>query len=407
MGPAIPGTAPVWGLILARGDGSTVWDVEGNRYVDLAAGFGSLLLGHSHPEVISALKSQADVLLQAMGDLFSSDLRIELAEAICAHVPLHEPQLIFGQSGADAISSALKTAMLHTGRCEFIACRGAYHGLSFGPLASCGLRESYRAPFQSALATTHFVEYPDRDAKHILLETERLLSEHKIAAFVLEPILGRGGVRRCEPDTIKELHQLCARYGALLILDEIWTGLGRCGAWFATPKVETNNSTDRALACDMVCLGKGLGGGVPISACVAPKSIMASWSRAAEVVDTTTFAAAPLACATALATFKVLTRDALPERAQRLGAAAVSSLSNMLGDLPVQIRGYGLMLALDLGKQAGAAVEVLRRSLDRGVLVSTGGGQREVVVLTPALTIDKDVLSFALGELADCVREVY
>ncbi len=187
-------------------------------------------------------------------------------------------------------------------------------------------------------------------------------------------------------------------HGALLIADEIWTGLGRAGSWV--------RSVAEGVTPDLLCFGKGLGGGLPLSALVGRRSVMAAWERTEEVVDTSTFAGAPLACATALATLDTLSREKLPERSLALGTAWSADLATMLADLPrVSVRGAGLMLGVDLGPHPGAAVRVVRALLERGFLATTGGGQREVLVLTPPLTIAEPLLAAATTAVAEAVRE--
>lgn len=421
MGPQVDPAAPPFGIVLRRGLGANVWDVDDNRYVDLAAGFGALLLGHAHPDVQSAVNRQMGLLSQAMGDLYPSDIKLELAERLVALVPWDDAQVIFGQSGADALSSALKTALLVTGRRRVVGFTGAYHGLSFGPLHVCGLRESYRSPFAAALGLeTELVQYPDiasepgaaANPARVLEQLEAALRSNTVAAVVVEPILGRGGVRPLPAAWLAELHAACRRAGTLLIADEIWTGLGRAGHWLAgCPDWDPTRARAGAeYPADIVCLGKGLGGGVPVSACIAPKAWMQAWSRSAEVVDTSTFAGAPLACAAALTTLDVLAREQLVHRSLALGERVKQALELALADVPapfgVSIRGQGLMLAVDCGARPGAAFGVMSRLLDQGVLVSTGGGKREVVVLTPPLTIDEGVIFECVPLIADAVRAV-
>jgi 4-aminobutyrate aminotransferase/(S)-3-amino-2-methylpropionate transaminase len=192
------------------------------------------------------------------------------------------------------------------------------------------------------------------------------------------------------------VHERARRHGALLVVDEIWTGLGRSGQWL--------HSDTWGLTPELVCLGKGLGGGLPISACLGSSQLMACWSREAEVVHTSTFAGAPLACVTALATLDALRRGKLVERARMIGDAWQQRLSARLAPLGLQVRGQGLMLGVDLGGRPGAAVTVLRALLERGYLTSTGGGQRETLVLTPPLTIAEALLERFDDALSDVLH---
>lgn len=390
MGPVPTPDAPPATVVLASGKGANVLDVDGNRYVDLAAGFGALLLGHAPPEVRRVLELQLDRLWQALGDVLPSDAKIGLCERLTRLLGAPgEWQAILGQSGADAVSAALKTAALATGRPGVLAFEGAYHGLGYGPLAACGLRGSYRAPFAEQLnAHVVFAPYPgdEEGAERALAVAAEALATGRIGATLIEPILGRGG---CVVPPDRFLRDLAARTrtaGALLVADEIWTGLGRAGAMLRSRAV--------GIDPDLVCLGKGLGGGLPISACLGRRDVMACWRRAEEVVHTSTFAGAPLACAAALATLDTLSRSRLAERSARLGTAWLEMLHAELRDAPGvrALRGAGLMIGVELEGGAGSASSAARALLGRGYVVSTGGGSREVLVLTPPLNVDERLL---------------
>jgi 4-aminobutyrate aminotransferase-like enzyme len=399
MGPRVSGrpTATVY----ASGKGSNVIDADGNRYVDLAAGFGALLLGHAHPRVLGAIELEAPRLMQALGDVYPSEPKIALASRLAELFPEAGARVLFGQSGADAVSAALKTAVLHTGRPGVLAFHGAYHGLSYAPLAALGLRASYREPFVEQLNRhVTFVDTPrDEASADAALERARVaLASGEIGAVLFEPILGRGGVVVPPPDFLGELARLARGAGALTVADEIWTGLGRAGKWLCSSE----------LAPDLVCLGKGLGGGLPISACVGRGDAMRAWSREPEVVHTSTFAGAPLACVTALATLDVLSRGGLVSRSAELGQTWLAALRAALADVPgvVEVRGAGLMIGVDLGERPGAAAELMQLLLERGYIVSTGGEQRDVVVLTPPLVIVESLLHAFVPALVDALWEL-
>jgi 4-aminobutyrate aminotransferase/(S)-3-amino-2-methylpropionate transaminase len=397
MGPA-PQPGPPSGIVYATGRGSNVTDVDGNRYVDLAGGFGALLLGHLHPAVQRVISLQSERLLQALGDLYPADAKIALLERLTRLYPEPGAKGIVAQSGSDALAAALKTAKLATGRSGVLAFSGAYHGLGYGPLAACGLRESYRSPFAAELNPhVSFVPYPGR-AESVSASLEQCraeLARGAIGAVLFEPVLGRGGVVVPPEGTLAELARLAREHGALLIADEVWTGLGRAGSLLA--------SVTQGVVPDLICLGKGLGGGLPISALIGRASVMQSWRREAEVVHTSTFAGAPLAASAAIATLEVLGKERLPERAAALGARYLEALSQRLAGVSGvrEVRGKGLMLGLDLGERPGAAARAMRRLLERGYIVSTGGGQREVLVLTPPLNIAEDVLLASVEVLAE------
>jgi 4-aminobutyrate aminotransferase / (S)-3-amino-2-methylpropionate transaminase / 5-aminovalerate transaminase len=404
MGPCPPaGLEPSWdGVVVYReGRGSNVIDVDGNRYVDLAAGFGSLLLGHDPEPTRRALAEQSARLLQSLGDVHPSDVKIELLERVCALYG-EGSRCILGQSGADALTAALKTAALYSGRPGVIAFRGAYHGLSYAPLALCGLRDSYRVPFAAQLnPRVRFAEYPLSEAALGALESwlRFELERGDVGAIVYEPIAGRAGCLVPPAGFGALLSELARRFGALLVADEVWTGLGRSGHWLY--------SAAQGTRADLICLGKGLGGGLPISACVGRGDVMQAWCREAEVVHTSTFAGAPLACAAALATLRELEQAELVARAFALGRRFAQQLELALpSECGAVVRGSGLMIGVDLGPRPGLASVVQRRLLQQGYIVSTGGGTRQSVVLTPSLAIAEPRLEGVIEPLTAALREV-
>jgi len=380
--------APPSGIVYASAKGSNVIDVDSNRYVDFAAGFGAMLLGHSHPSVLRMLDFQTRRLMMALGDVFPADAKIALLERLAALHPDPNARVILGQSGADAITAALKSVVLFTGKPGVIAFGGAYHGLSHAPLATCGLRESYRTPFAEQLNPhVRFADYPAQptDLDRVLSQVQSALAAGDVGAILVEPILGRGGVVVPPAEFLPGLSKLARESGALLIADEIWTGLGRSGKMLYSLSPECTP--------DLLCLGKGLGGGMPISAVVGRGAVLEAWRRDAEVVHTSTFAGNALASGAALATLDVISRERLPERATALGTQLLTTLHTRLDRFPkASVRGSGLMIAIDLGDRPGRASQLAVRMLEHGYITSTGGGRREVLVLTPSLTIAESLL---------------
>jgi 4-aminobutyrate aminotransferase/(S)-3-amino-2-methylpropionate transaminase len=271
-----------------------------------------------------------------------------------------------------------------------IAFEGAYHGLGYGPLAACGLKRSWRDAFADQLNPhVSFVPYPRsrQDLDLVLVRVEKSLDRGNVGAVLVEPILGRGGCVVPPPEFLRDLGALSRRAEALLIADEIWTGLGRCGDGLA--------STSVGALPDLICLGKGLGGGLPISACIGPDAIMHSWRREPneEVVHTATFHGAPLACAAAIATLDVLAGDGLADRACAVGDRARQTLTAALASVPGvgEVRGAGLMIGVEL-RSASVALAVQRSLLEAGYIVTLGGLGGEVLIVTPALTIAEALL---------------
>jgi 4-aminobutyrate aminotransferase/(S)-3-amino-2-methylpropionate transaminase len=382
-------------IVLASAKGSNIEDVDGNRYVDLVAGFGSVLLGHGAAPVVRAVEAQSARLIQALGDVYSADVKVRLLEELAALHPGEAPKVLLSQSGSDAVTAAIKTAALATNRPGLVAFSGSYHGLGYAPLPACGLRESYRAPFADQLNPhVAFTPYPGRaeDLDSAMGALAKALRKGDVGAVLVEPILGRGGCVVPPDGFLRGVCEEAHRSGALVIADEVWTGLGRSG------------SMVRSLGApvDILCFGKGLGGGLPISACVAPDAIMGAWARGGEVVHTSTHAGLPLACAAALATLEELRSKDLAARARSSGERAKRVLEGELGGRPgvVAIRGEGLMIGIEL-ESGAVALRASRGLLERGYIVLTGGTRGEVLTLTPALTIPEGLLAGAAVALRE------
>lgn len=386
-------------IVLARGSGSNLFDVDGNRYVDLAAGFGAAILGHGPSPAHEAAKAQIDVLAQGLGDLYASDKKVELLERLAGLLPSGGARAILCQSGADAVTAAIKTAALATSKPGVLAFEGAYHGLSYAPLAACGFKPSFAEPFAEQLNPhVAFAPYP-RTANDVpaALEAARVaLATGTVGAVLVEPVLGRGGVVPAPPGFLRSLGALARESGALVIADEIWTGMGRSGHLLA--------SFEHGLEAEIVCIGKGLGGSFPISACLATDAVMNAWARGGDVIHTSTHAGAPVGVAAALAVLDELQASSLAQRAARLGAALVERLAAALEGLAT-VRGKGLLVGVDTGSGA-RGLQTCKRLLERGWIVTAGGRGAEVVVLTPALTIDEAVLFEVVPALREVLCEV-
>jgi 4-aminobutyrate aminotransferase / (S)-3-amino-2-methylpropionate transaminase / 5-aminovalerate transaminase len=391
------GDADALPITLAHGRGANIFDVDDNRYVDLAAGFGAAILGHGPSAAHAAVHAQVDRLAQGLGDLFASDVKIELCERLGALHPEPGARVLFGQSGADAVTAALKTALLASGRPGVLAFEGAYHGLSYAPLAACGFRPSFREAFAEQLnAHVVFARYPKRGSEldGVLSQVEARLAEGTIGAVLVEPLLGRGGVRVPPAGFLQALGDLAKRHGALVIADEIWTGIGRSGSLLA--------SVAAGLVPDLICVGKGLGASFPISACIGSEAVMQAWSRGGEVLHTSTHAGAPIGCAAALATLNEVATRGLARRARTLGERLRAELRTWLASSRsvVEVRGRGLIVGIELTSGA-LGLSMFRKLLEHGYLVTVGGRAGEVLVLTPPLTIDEPILLGVAPVLSD------
>jgi 4-aminobutyrate aminotransferase/(S)-3-amino-2-methylpropionate transaminase len=384
-------------IVYASAEGANVVDVDGNRYVDMAAGFGALLLGHGSAAALRALEAQGGRLWLALGDVFGSDAKVALCERLVKLYPEPGARVMLGASGADAVTAALKTAALATGKPGVVAFDGGYHGLSHGPLAACGLRPSFREPFAAQLNPhVTFAPYPADEASlgASLEAVTRALGRDDTGCVLVEPVLGRGGCVVPPPSFLPALRRLCDEHGALLVADEIWTGLGRSGAWLA--------SVDGGVLPDVVCLGKGLGGGMPVSACLGSARAMASWgAHGGSTIHTATHFGAPLGCAIALATLDAIEQGGLCERARTAGVRWMTHLREVTqGGHVREVRGRGLMVGVLVDGGPGRALAVTRRLLERGYIVLTGGIRGDVLTLTPPLDIDDTLLGAFTEALA-------
>lgn len=382
-------------IVYANGSGANVFDADGNRYVDLTAGFGALILGHPPNASSRAHADESDRLTLALGDVYASEAKVRACEAIAKLLPEDGARVMLGLSGADAVTCALKTAVLATGKPGVVAFEGSYHGLSHGPLALLGFAPSFREPFAAQLnPNVTFAPYPHAsgDDEASLSAVRGALAKGNVGAILVEPILGRGGCVVPPSSFLPALRALADEHGALLVVDEIWSGIARSGAMLALDHT--------GVVPDVVCLGKGLGGGAPISACVGRARAMAAWgAHGGATIHTGTHFGAPPACAAALATLETVRRENLAERAADLGEVFREALANACG-ARARVRGRGLMIGVELA-DAAEALAVARRLLVRGWIVLTGGANGATLTLSPPLVIAPELLgafASALGE---------
>ena len=382
-------TAMLWAEAL----GSNVLDVDGNRYVDLTAGFGVAAVGHRHPAVVAAVSEQAEQLVHGLGDVYAHPGRLELAERLCALAPLADPRVYFAVSGADAVEIALKTGRLHSGRPGVLAFDPAYHGTTLGALAATS-RPAFREPFTQALEeVVHRLPYgvsPERIAD--LFERQP-----DIGTCLVEPVIGREATRWPPSGWLAALAELCRRHEVVLAVDEIFTGFGRCGAWFVC--------REAGVEPDLVCCGKALGGGLPIAAVLGRKEVMDAWRSDGEARHTATFVAHPLACAAALATLDVIDSEGLIDRSRTVGDRFGQTLE-ALRDRPgvTDIRGQGLLWAIELDSP-NRAHTLSQDLLHRGLIALAGGASGTVLQIAPPLVITAEQLDYAAAALRDVVGE--
>ena len=384
-------TVPTPPIFWERAVGANVWDVDGNRYVDLTSGFGVANAGHAHPEVVRALAEQSARLLHAMGDVHPAEAKVELLEEIARRYPGGVPaRSVLGSSGSDAVEIALKTALLATGRPGVVAFEGAYHGLSLGALDATW-RPFFRDPFQARLpGATVFARFGELgDVARVAIACPV-----PVGAVIVEPIQGRGGERIPPRGFLAGLRALCDREGWLLIADEVYTGFGRTGRWFACDHED--------VVPDLLCLAKGLASGMPISACAGRSEVMDAWPPArGEALHTQTFLGHPPACAAALASLRVIAEEQLVERSAQTGARSLAHLERRFAGRPGvrEVRGLGLLLAVELDEPERADA-LCSQALARGVIALLSGDDARVLSLTPPLSIDPDLLLAAIDRIA-------
>jgi 4-aminobutyrate aminotransferase/(S)-3-amino-2-methylpropionate transaminase len=377
-----------------RAAGSNVWDADGNRFLDLGGAFAVANAGHAHPRVVAAVAEQAERLLHGMGDFHPSAVKVALLEALCARFPGGGPaRAVLGSSGADAVEAALKTALLATRRPGVVAFAGAYHGLSLGALDATWRRE-FRERFTARLPErTVFARFGDVDD----VRRKARGAGFPIGAVLVEPIQGRGGVRVPPEGFLRALRELCDAEGWLLVADEVFTGFGRTGRLFACER--------EGVVPDLLCVGKGLASGMPLSACVGSRAVMDAWPESqGEALHTQTFLGHPPSCAAGLASLAVLDEEKLVARSAETGARALGFLAHMAPGVPAirEVRGAGLMIGVecDTAERAHRAVSA---ALARGVILLPGGDDGRTLTITPPLSIDPDALFLGLGEVLACL----
>jgi acetylornithine/succinyldiaminopimelate/putrescine aminotransferase len=379
-----------WPIVWERARGMYVWDTSGKRYLDLTAAFGVANAGHANPRVVRAGQQQMRQLLHAMGDVHPHPLKAQLVQRL-SQITFErwtngaiEGRTILNNSGFEAVEAAIKTALLATGKSGVITFTGAYHGLGYGALNATH-RQYFRAPFKSQLRQFGKpVEWPENDLNKVESQIRKLASTKKFGAILVEPIQARGGIRIPAAGFLKLLRKLCDRFGLLLILDEIYTGSGRTGAWFAC---EHEN-----VVPDLICLGKAMSGGFPISACVGRGDLMnRAWPRShGEALHTSTFLGHPVGCAMALAQIDAISKLIEPARWK----------GELLKKLNPEMRGIGLMAGLEV-KSGAIAMKAIKRLLREGYIFLPEGDEGQVISFTPPLIISEAQIRKSLRALQE------
>jgi 4-aminobutyrate aminotransferase len=406
VSPSYPRDYP---FVMSHGKGAEIWDVDGNRFLDFAAGIAVCSTGHSHPAVVHAIKDAADRFLHISSDYWHEG-QVRLAERLNELSPMKEPSMsFFAQSGTEAVEAALKLARYTTGRGRFIGFLGGFHGRTMGSLSFTSSKYTQQKGFFPTMAGVTHVPYPNNyrpifagkdQGQAVLRFIEDVLFTHnvpagEVAAILIEPVQGEGGYLVPPDGFLSGLRALCDRHGILLIFDEVQSGVGRTGKMFAAEHWD--------VAPDIMTLAKGLGSGMPIGAVVAKRSIMQKWSRGAHG---NTFGGNPICCAAALATLDLVERE-YRANAAKVGHYFMKALASLADRYPVigEVRGLGLMIGMELVTDKASKTPakklcdaLVTRAYHNGLILLMCG--QSTIRFMPPLMIDEGDVDEAL-ELLD------
>jgi len=370
-------------VVISRGEGALLYDLNGKEYIDCMGGYGVSLVGHCNPKVVEAIKRQSEKLIACHASLYN-DARAVLLEKLVSVAPKGLEKVYLGNSGAEAVECALKLAVKYTGRSEVVSMMRGYHGKTSGAL-SLTWNQKYRKAFQSLLISNiHFVPFGNPE------KLEEKVTE-RTAAVIIEPVQGEGGIHVAPEGFLQRARQVCDEKNVLLIFDEVQCGLGRTGKMWA--------SQHWNVTPDVMCVGKGLAGGLPIGATLAKAEVMDSL-RTGE--QTSTFGGNPLTCAAASATLDFIVEEKLPQRAWELGSYFKELLEDATASsrLIREVRGLGLMLGLE---SRFGILNILLKGLEKGLILLYAG--KNVVRFLPPIIIEREQLEKATAILRDILEE--
>ena len=412
-----PSYARDYGFVMDYGKGAEVWDVDGNRYIDFAAGIAVNSTGHSHPEIVRAIQEQVEKFIHISSDYYH-ELMVRVAERIDEIAPMQEAVTVFlANSGTESVEAAIKLARYATDRRQFVGFLGAFHGRSMGSLSFTASKARQQERFFPTMPGVWHVPYPDPyrpvfpipaggdegDAVVNYIEQElfsEALPPDEVAAILVEPIQGEGGYIVPPPNFFPRLRDLCTKYGILLIADEVQSGVGRTGKWWALQHWNVEP--------DIVCIAKGIASGVPMGAMAARKSVGAKWKPGAHG---NTYGGNPIACVSALKTLELIEKDYMKNAAE-MGAYVLDAVAEMQARHPSigHTRGIGLMIGIEFVKDRRTKEpakemrdRIVHRCFERGLL--TLGCGRSTVRFMPALMIQKELVEEGLRIFESVVTE--
>jgi len=403
-------------LVIETASGSYLYAQDGRRYLDFSCGIGVTNLGHGHPHVLEAARRQMEKLVH-VSVVAHSEPMIVLAERLAAIAPGDLDMVFFGNSGTEAVEGAIKLARYVTGKPGIVAFHGAFHGRTYGALSLTASKAKYRERYEPLLPGVYHVPYPypfrnpsgpgeRATLDYVFASIDEMfdtrISPAKIAAFIVEPVLGEGGCVVPPVAFLRRLREVCDRHDILLILDEVQSGYGRTGKMFACEHF--------GVIPDILAVAKSIASGFPLSAVIASSELMKQWEPGAHG---STFGGNPVACAAAVATLDIFERERVLENADRRGVELLRRLRALQGTVPVigEVRGLGLMIGIELvepdGKPASALQERVRYAcLESGLVVLAAGTHENVVRLLPPLTLSEVELEEGWVILKAALEEV-
>ncbi|WP_052245746.1 aspartate aminotransferase family protein [Sporosarcina sp. ZBG7A] len=405
-------------LPVKSAEGCYYYGVDGREYLDFTSGIAVENVGHRHPKVVQAIKDSADHLVHGPSGVIIYESILKLAAELQKVLPPNLDNFFFANSGTEAIEGALKLAKYVTKRPYLVSFTGCFHGRSIGALSVTTSKSKYRKHLQPSWLAyqlpyalpeylpegenpdVFYAEKLERDVKELF---SHQVDPEEVACMIIEPILGEGGYIIPPASWLKKIREICDRHGILLIFDEVQTGFGRTGNWFAAQTFDVTP--------DIMAVAKGIGAGLPLSATIASKELMDQWPLGAHG---TTFGGNPIACSAALASLEIIKEEKLLENAQEMGAYAMAKLLKMKEESPIvrDVRGVGLMIGIELGDpKTGEAsgdvvMEVLDKCLADGVLFYLCGNSGEVIRMIPPLTITKDQIDKGIDVLKTAIQSV-
>ncbi len=365
------------GITLVKGENAFVWDIEGRRYIDCAAGHGVANVGHGNPFVVKAVEGQAQRLM-VVSNAFYNDQRGLLMKKLVEITPQSLNKVFLCNSGTEAVEAALKFARFSTGNSEFVCARRGFHGRTMGAL-SATFNPKYKRDFEPLVPGFHFATFNDFES------VERLVNE-RTAGILLEVVQGEGGVHIGRADFFAKVQALCREKEILLIIDEVQTGLGRTGRMFASEYFD--------LQPDILCLAKGLGGGIPIGAVLCSDRVHLKYGK-----HGTTFGGNPLASAAALATIDYIEQNDLAKKAEQKGKYFARLLNAYHLPLLKELRQIGLMIGIEIKEKAQPFISALQ---DEGIIVLPAGPK--VIRLLPPLTIEYELIDWVVKKVAEVLK---